>query len=431
MFGLPLGSGRETRKPAGWSSANATQVRLRSFDTARHPAGINARQRPLALRNHWRYSSFDHEAAGKAMVWDSVPLMTAIDLMIIAAAVYSIWRCHLIDVEPRLGRASIARLLVNLGLLGVALFYAADLATMHVLPAVTGTHRAMEAMESLHRNLNWFVMLFVVGTVSFGFVELLVELQRRGAEAQEHERRYRVTQTELAHAGRVITMGELTASISHEVNQPITAMIGNAEATLQWLARDPPEIQESRQLLTRIVRDGHRAGNVVVKIRDLVKKTPPRMERIDINCAMREVIELTRGEAVKSGVSVHNQFAEGLPLIEADRVQLQQVALNLIINAIQALGKSGNDPRELIVSTSVSGSNVSVSVRDSGPGVSPESLSHLFDPFFTTKPDGTGIGLSICRSIIESHSGRIWATANAPRGAAFHFTIPVARPQNG
>jgi PAS domain S-box-containing protein len=263
------------------------------------------------------------------------------------------------------------------------------------------------------------------GKEGVAFVLDLTERTRAEEEARESERRYREVQLELAHASRVVTMGQLTASIAHEVNQPITATIGNAEAALRWLARQPPDLEETRQLLGRIVRDGRRASNVVGRIRDLAKKGPPRMERMDINPAISEVIELTRAEAIKNGISVRTQLAEGLPLIEADRIQLQQVTLNLIVNAIQALSEGAKHPRELLISTSMNGSSgVFVSVRDLGPGVSPENLGRLFDPFYTTKPDGMGMGLSICQSIIESHGGRIWATANVPQGAAFHFTIP-------
>jgi signal transduction histidine kinase len=243
----------------------------------------------------------------------------------------------------------------------------------------------------------------------------------------ESERRYRETQMELAHANRVATMGQLTASIAHEVNQPIAATKVNAQAALRWLNRDVPDLEEVRQLLARIVNDGDRAGNVVSRIRDLVKKAPPRMEPLQMNEAISEVIELTRGEATKNGVSVQTQFAESLPAVNADRTQLQQVILNLILNAIQAMGESGMALRELQISAEAKRPDkVLVSVRDSGPGICPQSIEHLFHPFYTTKQAGMGMGLAICRSIVEGHGGRIWATANAPRGAAFHFTLPAA-----
>jgi PAS domain S-box-containing protein len=266
------------------------------------------------------------------------------------------------------------------------------------------------------------------GNQAITFAIDLTERKRAESEALENERRFREAQMQLAHAGRVTTMGQLTASIAHEVNQPITATIGNAEAALRWLARQPPDLAETRQLLGRIVKDGRRASNVVGRIRDLTKKAPPRIEPMDINGAISEVIELTRGEAMKNGVSVQMQLAERLPLVEADRIQLQQVLLNLMLNAIQALEAVAAESRELLISSSKNEpSSVAISVRDSGPGLSSESISRLFDPFYTTKPDGMGMGLSICQSIIESHGGRIWATANVPNGATFHFTIPEAQ----
>jgi C4-dicarboxylate-specific signal transduction histidine kinase len=221
-------------------------------------------------------------------------------------------------------------------------------------------------------------------------------------------------------------MGQLTASIAHEINQPIAATVTNAQAGLRWLGAQPPNLEEVRQTLGWIVNDGVRAGDVVGRIRDLIKKAPPRREVMEINEAVLEVIALTRGEVVKNGVSVRAQLAEGLPLIQADRVQLQQVMLNLIVNAVEAMSGVGEGARELLISTGRNGSNgVLVSVRDSGPGLDPASLEHLFDAFYTTKSSGMGMGLSICRSIIEAHGGRIWAGANEPRGAVFQFSLPL------
>jgi PAS domain S-box-containing protein len=260
------------------------------------------------------------------------------------------------------------------------------------------------------------------------FVLDLTERKRAEAEARESERRYREVQTELEHANRVATMGQLTASIAHEVNQPIAAAVTNAQAALRWLSARPPDVEEVRQALGRIVRDGNRAGDVISRIRELIKKAPPRKDRVDINEAIREVIELTHGEALKNGTSAQMALKEGLPLIEGDRVQLQQVVLNLIVNAVQAMGAAAEGPRKLFITTGQAEPNgVLVAVKDSGPGLAPASLQHLFAPFYTTKADGLGLGLSICRSIIEAHWGRLWVTANLPRGAIFHFTVPTHR----
>jgi PAS domain S-box-containing protein len=256
------------------------------------------------------------------------------------------------------------------------------------------------------------------------FVLDLTERKRAEAEARESERRYREMQMEVAHANRVATMGQLTASIAHEVNQPIAGAVFNAEAALRWLGARPPDLEEVRQALGRIVKDANRAGDVIGRIRELIKKAPPRKDQVDINEAIREVIELTRGEAAKNGASVQTALGEGLPPIEGDRIQLQQVVLNLIVNAVHAIGAVAEGPRELFITTAQAEPNgVLVAVKDSGPGVALANLEQLFAPFYTTKPDGLGMGLSICRSIIEAHGGRLWVTANLPQGAIFNFTV--------
>jgi len=242
---------------------------------------------------------------------------------------------------------------------------------------------------------------------------------------RESERRYHEVQMELAHANRVATMGHLTASIAHEVNQPIGAAITYANAALNWLRPDPPNLEEARRALGIIVEAGIRAGEVVDRTRALVKKAPPRNGRVDLNAAMLEIVGLTRGEMAKKGISVQMQPTEGLPLVQGDRVQLQQVILNLLVNAMEAMSGLSEGPRELLISTRTSGSEeVLVAVQDSGPGLAPKSVDRLFESFYTTKPDGLGMGLSICRSIIEAHQGRLWASANSPRGAVFQFTLP-------
>jgi PAS domain S-box-containing protein len=251
---------------------------------------------------------------------------------------------------------------------------------------------------------------------------------RHITERKRAEAALRSAQAELAHANRVITMGQLTASIAHEVSQPIAATVLNAQAALRWLGAQPPNLNEVRQTLGRIVDDSNRAGDVIGRIRALIKKAPPRKEGVEINKAILEVVALTHGEAAQSGVSVRTQLADGLPLVQADRVQLQQVILNLIINAVEAMRDASEGARELLISTGGDASNgVLVSLRDTGPGLDPASLERFFEPFYTTKPSGLGIGLPICHSIIEEHGGRIWAAVNEPRGAVFHFTLPVER----
>lgn len=239
-------------------------------------------------------------------------------------------------------------------------------------------------------------------------------------------------QAELAHANRVATMGYLAASIVHEVKQPIAAMITNAQAALRWLDRPAPNIDEVREALARIVRDGARAGDLVGRTRDLAKKRPRRKDPLKINATISEAMELVRAEAAKHRVSVRTEFVPTLPGVEGDRVELQQVVTNLIINAIEAMSETGEGPRELLVRTRKNeAGDVLVSVCNSGPGLIPGAHEDLFNAFQTTKPNGLGLGLSICRSIIEGHGGRLWASANGPSGAVFQFTLPSRRDNVG
>jgi PAS domain S-box-containing protein len=250
-------------------------------------------------------------------------------------------------------------------------------------------------------------------------------LRTAEAEARTSERRYREAQLELAHANRVATMGQVTASIAHEVNQPITAAVTYALAARRWLSAEPPNFYEVDDALSLIVKEGNRAGEVVGRIRALIKKAPARKDAVAINDAVLEVIALTRTEAANNNVSVWTELAEGLPPVQGDRVQLQQVLLNLIINAIEAMRDIGEAERKLFISTRHQPDGVSVEVRDSGPGFTPAALERVFEAFYTTKPDGLGLGLSICRSIIEAHNGQLWASANVPRGATFEFIVPA------
>jgi PAS domain S-box-containing protein len=251
-------------------------------------------------------------------------------------------------------------------------------------------------------------------------------LRTAEAEARENEQRYRRAELELAHANRVAAMGQLTASITHEVNQPITAAVTYALAARRWLSAEPPNFREVDDALSLIVKEGNRAGEVVERVRALIKKVPARKDAVAINDAILEVIALTRTEVTNNSVSARTQFAEGLPRVQGDRVQLQQVMLNLIVNAIQSMSGVEDGNRELHISTvSIEPEGVCVAVRDTGQGLRPESLPRLFEPFYTTKPGGMGMGLSICRSIIEAHGGRLWAIPCEPRGALFQFSIPA------
>jgi C4-dicarboxylate-specific signal transduction histidine kinase len=255
--------------------------------------------------------------------------------------------------------------------------------------------------------------------------ELEQRVAERTSELMRASEALREAQADLAHVNRVTTMGQLAASISHEVMQPITAGVTNGQAALRWLDAQPPDLEEVRKAVGRAVNEGNRATDVIGQIRALIKKAPPRKDGLKINEAILEVIALARGEVVKHGVSVQTQLADGLPLIEGDRVQLEQVLLNLIINAVEAMSGVREGTRELLISSGKAESNgVLVAVQDSGPGLPPESLERIFEAFYTSKPEGMGMGLAICRSIIEAHGGRLWASANEPRGAVFQFILP-------
>jgi PAS domain S-box-containing protein len=257
-------------------------------------------------------------------------------------------------------------------------------------------------------------MLAAIGSQIGQFVE-----RKRAEEA------FRKAQMQLAHANRVATVGQLSASINHEANQPITAAVTYALAARRWLSAEPPNFREVDTALSLIVKEGNRAGEVIGRTRALIKKVPARKDAVAINDAILEVIALTRTEAANNGVSVRTQLAEGLPRIQGDRVQLQQVLLNLTINAIEAMRDISEEERELLISSRNEPDGVSVEVRDSGPGFAPADLDRVFEAFYSTKPGGLGLGLSICRSIIEAHNGRLWASPNVPRGAIFSFIAPA------
>jgi PAS domain S-box-containing protein len=251
------------------------------------------------------------------------------------------------------------------------------------------------------------------------------DLRRAEEELRQREARLRDAQMALAHANRVTTRGQLAASIAHEVSQPIAATLTNANAARRWLGGEPPDLEEVGEALGRIVRDSGRASDIISRIRALVRKAPPRNDLLDINEVMDEVIALTHGELRSSGTSLQTQLADSLPRVQGDRIQLQQVMLNLILNGIEAMSESSETERQLLIRTQEdSPGGVIVTVQDSGPGLKPEGLDRLFDPFYSTKPSGMGMGLSICRSIIEAHGGRVWATPSLPQGAVFHFTLP-------
>jgi len=233
------------------------------------------------------------------------------------------------------------------------------------------------------------------------------------------------TRSELAHVARVTTLNTLTASIAHEVNQPLTGIVSNASACLRWLAGDVPNIEEVREAISDIVRDGKRAGAVVARIRALTRRAEMSREKLDLNETIGEVLAIIRDEAKRKRVTVRTQFANELSLVSGDRVQLQQVVLNLVMNAIEAMSSIGERPRELVIMTwNIDTDHVQAAVEDSGIGLDPNTRDKIFDSFYTTKPGGMGMGLSICRSILQAHGGRLWATAKDGPGTSFHFILP-------
>jgi PAS domain S-box-containing protein len=301
--------------------------------------------------------------------------------------------------------------------------------------ASTGTWRPSEK-EFFRKDKSRVPVL--VGGATFGElrregVAFIVDLsERRQAEtaALESERRYREVEAALAHANRVATMGQLTASIAHEVNQPIASALVNAETAARWLARQPPNLAKVGSLIDRIIGNGKRAADIVSRIRDFSKKEPVRKEDLEINEAILEVMILARAAISEHSILAKMQLSEGLPYISGDRVQLQQVILNLIMNAIEAMSEVTDRSRELLISTSeVDG--VLVTVGDSGPGLPPADLARIFEAFYTTKASGLGMGLSICRSIVEAHGGRLWATPNEPHGAVFCVMLPIGEKSLG
>jgi PAS domain S-box-containing protein len=251
------------------------------------------------------------------------------------------------------------------------------------------------------------------------FVLDLTECKR--AEEALHQ-----AQAELAHINRVMTMGELASSIAHEVNQPLAALVTNANAGLRWLAGQPPNLEEAQECLRRIMRDANRAGDVITRLRSLVKKSAPAKAWLDLNATIQEVLLITSAEARRHRVFVRTELAAALPPVQGDRVQVQQVLLNLVMNGIEAMKEVTDRPRALLIrSRPEASSHVLVAVQDSGIGLDEQRLERVFEAFYTTKPEGLGMGLSISRSIIEAHGGRLWPAANRDYGATFQFTLPT------
>jgi PAS domain S-box-containing protein len=267
-------------------------------------------------------------------------------------------------------------------------------------------NRGIPVRDTLGRVARWYVLLTDIEDRT----QALTRLQQM--------------QSDFARMNRVSIMGELAASLSHEITQPIASARNNARAAMNFLNRKPPDLGEVREAIDCVVNDADRAGNIIGRIRDQMRKAPPRKDYFDLNAAISEMIALARSSIIRNGVSVQMRLAGQLPPVHGDRVQLQQVVLNLVLNAVEAMGSVEAGERELVISTKQEHTGVLVIVRDSGPGIDPTLVERVFEAFYTTKSGGTGMGLSICRSIIDAHGGRLWAGANEPRGAVFQLTLP-------
>jgi C4-dicarboxylate-specific signal transduction histidine kinase len=267
---------------------------------------------------------------------------------------------------------------------------------------------------------------FTVFLVATFLATGLIEMKRRAEESRTRaEEALREANADLAHVHRVTAMGELAASLAHEVNQPIAAAVTDANTCLRWLMRDHPDMEEARLAASRVVKDAVRASDIISRIRSLFKKGASQRELVDVNEVIREMIVLLRSQATRYSISMRTELPDDLPQIMGDRVQLQQVLMNLMINGIEAM-KDVNGRRELAIkSQRAEDEQLMVSVSDTGEGLPSQQADQIFNAFFTTKPHGTGMGLRISRSIVESHGGRLWAADNPPRGARFHLTLPV------
>jgi signal transduction histidine kinase len=268
--------------------------------------------------------------------------------------------------------------------------------------------------------INTAISLLAITSTTF----LAVKIQSEKVVALE-------ARSQLARVVRVTTLGELAASIAHEVNQPLTAAIINGNACLEWLAAHPPNFDEAKRAIARLVRDARRASHIIAQVRALTKGSSPEKGPLDINETILATVTLIDGEIQRSQVSLQTHLSNDVPIVDGDPVQVQQVVLNLILNAIEAMNLVAAGPRHLIIRSAKSGSNgVLISVQDSGAGFESEDLDRLFNAFYTTKPGGMGMGLAISRSIVENHCGRIWASPNSPRGAVVQFTLPIGRELN-
>ena len=341
------------------------------------------------------------------------PLFVALSLVIaIGASTVALWLAfRTTDLWQKLVAA------VVMGLAVSGMHYTGMRAAIFTAHGPVGEAQVNASLDQTNLALAVAGITFII--LAFASIASLFE-RKRAEEA------LRQAQAELAHVGRVMTLGELTASISHEVNQPLAAVLTNGQVCLRLLALETPRPDEMRAAVERIVRDANRASEVIQRIRALAKRSEPQMVSLGINDVIREAILLVQREVLSHGVSLRTELASGLPAVLGDRVQLQQVIINLLINGVEAMAPITDRPHEIVIrSQQHEAGHVHVAVQDSGIGIDAETAERLFSAFFTTKPSGMGMGLSISRSIIRAHGGRLWASPNTDHGAAFQFTVPT------
>jgi NO-binding membrane sensor protein with MHYT domain len=340
------------------------------------------------------------------------PLFVALSLVIaIVASTVALW---LAFRTTDLGQKLVAAVVMGLAISG-----------MHYTAMRAAIFTAHDRAHQGQVNASLDQTSLALAVAGITFVILVVASVASLFERKRAEQALRQAQADLARVNRVNTMAELTASLAHEVNQPISAAVTNADACLRWLAGDTPNLEEARAAAMGIVKEGTRAAEIITRIRLLFKKGTPQRELLDVNEVIREMIVLLRSEVARYSISIRTELAADLPQIMGDRVQLQQVMMNLIGNSIDAM-KDVDGTRELAIrSRRAENDQLMVSVRDTGVGLPPQQANQIFDAFFTTKVHGTGMGLSVSRSIIASHDGRLWAADNSPRGASFHLILPT------
>jgi C4-dicarboxylate-specific signal transduction histidine kinase len=383
------------------------------------------------------------------LLWPRPPVIWSYGiaaLSVVAALILSRWPALHLEAAPVSLFLSAVMLSAWFGGVGPGLFATGFSALAFYYYFLPQTHSLAAKPEEIPRFVIFTVSALFVGSLSAAQRSATDSLRRardelkgtvqrlqttnEALEAESRERKHaedalRNTQADLAHASRVTTMGELTASLAHEVNQPIAAAVTDASTCLRWLAGDTPNLEEAREAAMRTVKDGRRAAEIVSRIRLLFKKGLPQRERVDVNEVIREMVVLLRSDSTRHSVSIRTDLAPDLPEVMGDRVQLQQVLMNLMINGIDAM-KDVDGTRELAIkSQQAETEQLMVSVSDTGLGLPRERPEQIFDAFFTTKAHGTGMGLRISRSILESHGGRLWAVPNSPRGASFHLILPT------